>query len=152
MATKTVTIDTGEWLYPDRTGITHSVTNAQTFTFELTDGGATAVTYQQDLATSVTTTDGLRITMRPQTNPGSNISGATGSVRRTWGPTADTQDAVTVYSQPGELAMECPVTGITQYWKPQTINLDNVDAPTLITAKFEDQFGNTFTWTGVTVS
>jgi len=43
MATKTFTIDTNEWLYPDVTGITHAVTNAQTFTIELTDGGASAV-------------------------------------------------------------------------------------------------------------
>ena len=48
MSTKTVTIDTNEWLYPDVSGITHAVTNGQTFTFELTDGGASAVTYQTD--------------------------------------------------------------------------------------------------------
>jgi len=149
MATKTVTIDTGEWAYPDVYGITHLVTNAQTFTFELTDGGASAVTYQQDLAKSVTTTDGLRIHMRPQARP---ASGTAGNERRTWGPTADAQDNTTIYSQAGEFVTECPVTGIIQYWKPATINVNNVDAPTAITATFEDQYGNSFTWTNVTIS
>ena len=43
MATKTVTIDTGEWIYLDKFGDEHVVTNGQTFTFTLTDGGAAAV-------------------------------------------------------------------------------------------------------------
>lgn len=153
MATKTLTIDTGEWLYPDRFGITHEVTNAETFTFELTDGGASAVTYQQDHAKSVATTDGLRIHMRPQSE--GNLGGASGTnigSRRIWGPDADALDDVTVYSQRGELAMECPSSGVIQYWKPVTVAIDNVDAPTTITAKFEDQFGNSFTWTSVTIS
>lgn len=153
MATKTVTIDTGEWLYPDVFGVTHAVTNAQTFTFELTDGGASAVTYQQDLAKSVTTTDGYTIAMRPQSE--GNLGGSTGTnvgSRRIWGPGADALDGVAVYSQRGELYMECPVTGILQIWKPCVVNIDNVDAPTSITASFEDQFGNYFSWTGVTVS
>lgn len=153
MATKTVTIDTGEWLYPDRTGINHTVTNAQTFTFELTDGGATAVKYQQDHATKVTTTDGLTIYMRPQSE--GNLGGATGTnvgARRSWGTTADAQDGVAVRNLAGELACECPVTGITQYWKASSLTVDNVDAPTTISGRFEDQFGNSFTWTDVTVS
>lgn len=152
MATKTVTIDTGEWFYPDITGITHQVTNGETFTFELTDGGASAVTYQQDLAKSVSTTDGLRITMRPQTNMASNTSGATGSVRRTFGPTADAQDGVKVYGLAGEFACECPTTGVLQLWRTANLTVDNVDAPTAISGLFEDQFCNSFTWTTVTVS
>ena len=119
---------------------------------ELTDGGASAVTYQTDQNQSVTTTDGLRIQIFANTAPGSNTSGATGSVRRTWGPTADAQDGVAIYGLAGELNTRCPVSGITQYWKPATINVDNVDAPTSITATFEDQFANSFTWTAVTIS
>lgn len=153
MPAKTFTIDTNEWLYPDVTGITHAVTNAQTFTITLTDGGVAAVTYQQDNNTSVTTTDGYRLYMRPQ-SPG-NLGGPTGTntgAIRTWGPTADAEDATNLYSKAGELYIECPVTGILQVWKPAKINVDDVDTPTAITATFEDQFGNSFTWTAVTVS
>jgi len=150
MATKTFTIDTGEWLYPDRFGITHSVTNAQTFTIELTDGGASNVTYQNDQAQSVTTTDGYRIEIFSPTDLGQ--VGSNSNTRRTWGPTADAQDAVTVYSLAGEFTAKCPLTGKLQYWKPTTVNVDDVDAPTSITAAFEDQFGNSFTWTSVTIS
>ena len=149
MATKTVTIDTNEWLYPDKFGVTHAVTNAQTFTFELTDGGASAVTYQQDHATSVTTTDGLRINMRPQATM-SQVNNI-GTIR-TWGPTADAQDATAIRNLSGEFACECPCSGDIQYWKSSSMTVDNVDAPTEITATFEDQFGNTFSWTSVTVA
>jgi len=149
MATKTVTIDTGEWLYPDITGITHEVTNAQTFTFELTDGGASAVLWQNDLAKSLTTTDGLLINIRPQTEM---ASATAGNARRSWGPTADAEDGVALYSKAGEFVAECPTTGVLQYWKPATINVNNVDAPTTITATFEDQFGHSFIWTAVTIS
>ena len=152
MATKTVTIDSNEWLYPDVTGITHSVTNAETFTFELTDGGASAVIYQQDLNKSVATTDGLRVHMRPQANPAHNTAAATGNVRRTWGPTADAQDGVAIRNLAGEFVCQCPTTGIIQYWKASSLTVDNVDAPTTISGRFEDQFGNSFIWTDVTVS
>lgn len=144
MATKTFTIDTGEWAYPDKFGVTHMVTNGQTFTIELTDGGASAVTYQTDIGKSVTTTDGLRVEVVP--TAGYN------NIRRTWGPTADAQDGVAVYGLAGELVTRCPMTGDYQYWKPVTVNVDNVDAPTSITATFEDQFGNEFSWSGVTIS
>ena len=53
MANKTVTIDTGEWSYPDISGAPHVVTNAETFTFELTDGGAAAVYYGLNSGQSV---------------------------------------------------------------------------------------------------
>lgn len=153
MATKTVTIDTGEWVYPDKNGVTHTVTNAQTFTFELTDGGASAVTYQQDHATSVTCTDGSRLTMRPgsEGNLG-GVSGTNTGARRVWGPGADALDATTVYSQRGELRIECPSTGVIQIWKPATVLIDDVDTPTAISGVWEDQFGNRFSWTTVTVS
>lgn len=150
MATKTFTIDTGEWAYPDVTGITHLVTNAQTFTMEMTDGGATAVTYQNDVAQTVTTTDGYTLYIRPQTELGQ--TGSNSNVRRTWGPTADTQDGTAIYGLAGEFVCDCPVTGITQYWKPITINVNNVDAPTTITATFEDQFGHSFSWSAVTIA
>ena len=151
MATKTVTIDTGEWNYPGINGITHTVTNAQTFTFELTDGGASAVLYQTDGGQSVTTTDGRRIVFLADSENATNGTG-NGNARRSWGLTADAEDGVTLYSKRGRISCLDPESHIRQDWVAQTINVDNADAPTLITAKFEDQYGNTFTWTGVTIS
>lgn len=149
MATKTFTIDQNEWLYPDVTGVTHAVTNAQTFTMELTDGGASAVTYQTDQAQSVTTTDGYRIHIFNRTTP---ASGTSGNTRFPWGPTADAQDGIAVHGLRGELSCRCPITGRNQHFKPAIVNVNNIDAPTTITATFEDQYGNSFTWTGVTIS
>jgi hypothetical protein len=149
MATKTFTIDTNEWLYPDVFGVTHAVTNAQTFTIELTDGGASAVSYQTNQGQSVTTTDGYSIPIFARTE---NASGTAGNDRRKWGPTADAQDGVTLYSLAGEFTTRCPLTGIQQNWKPAKVNVDNIDAPTAITATFEDQYENEFTWTAVTIS
>ena len=149
MATRTFTIDTDEWLYPDVNGITHAVNNAQTFTIELTDGGASNVTYQNNQNQSVTTTDGLRIQILSRCD---QASGAGGNTRRIWGPTADAEDGVTLYSKRGEFSTRCPCTGVRQDWVAKTINVNNVDAPTTITASFEDTFGNSFTWTSVTLS
>jgi len=151
MASKTVTIDTNEWLYPSINGITHAVTNAQTFTFTLTDGGASAVTYSIDGGQSVTTTDGRRIVFLADAENATNGTGNGNTIRK-WGPTADAQDAVTLYSNAGRISCLDPESHVRQNWVADTINVDNVDAPTAITAKFRDQFGNTFTWTTVTVS
>lgn len=152
ISTKTVTIDTNEWLYPDSTGVTHAVTNAETFTFELTDGGAAAVNWANDLGVSLACTDGSRITIRPKASlsqPGvATHNGTIGS----WGPTADAQDGVAVHGLAGEFRASHSSNNVEQIWKAITVNADNVDAPTSLTATFEDQFGNRFTWTSVTVS
>lgn len=149
MATKTVTVDTGEWEYIDSTGRGHWVTNGQTFTFTLTDGGAAAVTYNLDAATSVTTTDGYTLHIRQQVD-GKNQT-------RLIHTFADTEDTTLVDNKRGELVIDCPVTGIPQYWRIAKIEMDNVDAPTLIeNATFEDQFGNRMviprTGSGITVA
>ena len=151
MATKTCTIDTGEWLYPDSTGVTHLVTNAETFTFELTDGGASAVTWANDINKSLVCTDGSRITIRPQAVGSTNGTG-NGNARRAWGPTADAQDGVAIYGLAGEFAASHSSNNITQFWKAISVLADDVDTPTAITATFEDQFGNRFTWTTITVA
>lgn len=151
MATKTVTIDTAEWLYPDMTGVTHEVTNAQTFTFELTDGGASAVVWQNDLAQVLTCTDGTLITIRPQTM-GAPVGTTNGNARHSWGPTADAQDATAIYGLAGEFSASHSSNNVVQNFKAITILADNVDAPTALTATFEDQFARRFTWTTVTVS
>ena len=151
MAEKTITFDTNEWLYPSVNGITHAVTNAQTATFELTDGGASAVTYRMNGGQSVTTTDGRRIVFLADAENATNGTG-NGNTARTWGPTADAQDATTVYSQRGSLLTLDPETHVVQRWVTEKILVDDVDTPTALTATFRDQFGNTFTWTTVSVA
>lgn len=151
MATKTFTFDTNEWLYPSINGITHAVTNAQTATFTLTDGGASAVTYVIDGGQSVTTTDGRRIVFLADAENATNGTG-NGNTARTWGPTADAEDNVTLYSKAGRISCLDPESGVRQNWVADKILVDNVDAPTAITATFRDQYGNTFTWTTVTIA
>ena len=134
MATKTVTVDTNEWKYVDKFGIEHTVTNAQTFTFTLTDGGAAAVTYNFIPGQNVTTTDGYTIEFAPLVT--ASNSALQSEVF------ADTEDATEVHKN-FEMRIKCPVSGDVQIWKVAKITLDNVDAPTVITsATFEDQFGN----------
>ena len=149
MASKTFTIDTNEWKYVDSYGIPHTVTNGQTFTIELTDGGASVVTYNQHVNTKVTTTDGYTIHFRQQTD--------INNTARKLHTFADTEDGVSVYGKGGELVAECPVSGRLQYWRPAKITLNNVDAPTALTAtRLEDQFGNVMnipnTGGGITIS
>ena len=145
MATRTVTIDTDEWKYPDIGGITHTVNNGQTFTLEITDSGVADVTYAIDNSQEVTTTDGLLINFRPS-HTGDNIT------RFIAGTQADANDATTLHSVGGELDIEDPTSGIVQHWVPTTWLVNNVDAPTALTATFEDQYGNSFTWTTVTLA
>lgn len=149
MATKTATCVAGGLIFQDPFGVSHTVTTSQTFTFTLTDGGASAVTYQQDHATSVSTTDGRKLRFRPASTQ--SVQGNAGSIR-TWGPTADAQDAVAVYSLAGEFTTEFDEGNIPQYWKAETLTVDNIDAPTTMTGRWEDQFGRKMTWTGITVA
>ena len=143
MSTKTVTIDTNEWNYPDAYGTKHTVKDAETFTFTLTDGGASAVTYAIDIDESVACDDGGQVKLlRDADNDNST---------RSIGPLADANDDATVYGVEGRWLMSYN-DGPVQEWVPATLKVDNVDAPTAITAKFEDQFGNSFNWSTVTVS
>lgn len=151
MATKTVTIDTNEWKYPGINGITHVVTNAQTFTFTLTDGGATDVTYVTDGSQSVTTTDGRRIVFLADADNATNGTG-NGNTARSWGPTLDAEDGVTLYSKRGRISCLDPESHVRQDWVAQKMRTTDTDTPTTITATFEDQYGNTFTWTAVDIA
>src|SRR3990167_11209346 len=117
MSQKTFTIDTGEWLYPDRFGVTHAVTNAQTFTIELTDGGASAVTYANDLAQELSCTDGSRVFIRPRVSMSQVGASTFNGDRATWGPTADAQDAVAVYGLAGEFVASSSMGNVEQIWK-----------------------------------
>lgn len=151
MAEKTLTFDTNEWKYPGINGTTHTVTNAQTATFELTDGGVTAVTYRMNGGQSVTTTDGRRVVFLADAENATNGTG-NGNTARTWGPTADAEDAVALYSKRGRFVTLDPESHVPQYWEADKVEVDDVDTPTSITATWRDQYGNTFTWTTVTVS
>ena len=144
--TSAVTIDTGEWLYIDVSGITHTVTNAQTFNLTIDDNGAADVQYYLLVdQTPITTTDGYVITFRPEA--GNKVA-----------PITDAGQGSNFYSLRGELCIECPVSGVVQRWTVAKINPSNADfnAAGTITMTLEDQFGNVmvmpFTGSGITVA
>lgn len=141
----TVTIDTGEWLYVDVTGITHAVTNAQTFTLTIDDNGAADVQYYlTDNQTPVTTTDGYTLTFRPN---GGKIA-----------PLTDAGQGSDFYSRRGELVIECSSNGVPQIWRVAKIKPSDADfgSAGTITMTLEDQFGNVMvmpaTGSGITVA
>jgi len=150
MATKTATCGAGALVFTDPFGIQHTVTTSQTFTFDLTDGGASAVAYRQNINTSVTTTDGRTLTFRPQADP--SQLGAANSTGRVWGPTADAQDGVEVVNLSGEFCTDFSEGNIRQNWKAESLTVDNIDAPTTMTARWCDQYGRHMVWTGITVA
>lgn len=141
MANKTVTIDTGEWLYVDSMGIEHTVTNAETFSMNVTDTSATVVTYNIPLAQSVLTDDGYTLTFRPKTAP---ASGTGGNEANVIGTLTDAGQGSDFYSIRGEISVECPVSGIVQDWSIAKINPSDADfgSAGTITMTLEDQFGN----------
>ena len=152
MSTKTATCVAGGLKFEDPTGIQHTVTTSQTFTFDLTDGGASAVIYRQNIATSVTTTDGRTLVFRPQAEMSQVGAAGTNGAIRQWGPTADSQDGVAVLSLAGEFVSEFSEGNVQQIWKSETLTVDNVDAPTLISGRWKDQFGRYMDWVGLTVA
>ena len=134
MATKTVTIDTGEWIYIDKNGIPHTVTNAETFTLTLTDGGAAAVDLEVIGDNSMTTTDGGVLRFRRQTDQANTARDA--------GFFADANDGATTHNNRGEIVMSFN-DDVEQVWRIAKIQMNNVDAPTAISdLRLEDQFGN----------
>jgi len=152
MASKTATCGAGALKFEDPFGIQHTVTTNQTFTFELTDGGASAVTYQQNNGTSVTTTDGRRLTFRPQANQSQPGAATLNGTIRTWGPTADAQDGVAVLSLAGQFCTEFSEGNIRQNWIAETLTVDDIDTPTSITGRWKDQFGRFMDWTAISVA
>ncbi len=148
--TITVTIDTGEWSYPDATGVEHLVTNAQTFTLASTDTSAADVQHVITLDSSVTTTDGYVIKI----NPSVAQAGDSSAAKNFGGVLGDTaNDNVTTYGNIGEMVCECSASaGVPQYFKISTLKWDDVDSPTALTLEAEDQFGNYFKLNGVTTA
>lgn len=152
----TVTIDTGEWLYVDVTGITHTVTNTQTFQLRIDDNGAADVQYYLAVGqTPITTTDGYVLTFRPITEP---ASGTAGNAYSKIAPLTDAGQGSDFYSLRGEICIECPVSGVAQIWTVAKMNPSNADfnAAGTITMTLEDQFGHVmvmpFTGAGITVA
>jgi len=145
MSTSTVTIDANEWVYPDRYGVQHTVTTAQTFTFTTTDDTPISATaeYRLDIDETVATDDGYTITMRPEDNPyGSNEFILTMS---------DAAQGTAVLNTNGSWRMSISVDDTIQIWKCASLDIDDADDPATISATFEDQFGNTFGWATVTI-
>jgi hypothetical protein len=152
----TVTIDTGEWLYVDVTGITHTVTNAQTFQLRIDDNGTADVRYYLAVdQTPITCTDGTSLTFRPQT---AMASGTAGNEYRMVAPLTDAGQGSDFYSLRGEICIECPVSGVVQNWTVAKMNPSDADfgAAGTITMTLEDQYGHVmvmpFTGSGITVA
>jgi len=141
VVTSTVTIDTGEWVYIDVTGIGHTVNNGQTFSLTVNDVSATVVEYSIPTAQSVTTTDGYTINFRPRKGM---ASGTTGNEAFYKGNFTDAGGGTDQYSRRGEICIECPVTKIVQHWKPLKMNPSDSDfgAAGTITMTVEDEFGH----------
>lgn len=152
MAASTVTLDTGEFVYIDRTGIGHTVTNAQTFTLTVTDGGVSAVEYSIPVAQSVTTTDGYTIDIRPNANQN--------NAHRSIHFLTDAGQGSNFQDPPinGEFVMTLQNGNpVEQIWKIAKINPSDADygSAGTITMTLEDQFGNRMvlpaTGAGITV-
>jgi len=134
MATKTITIDTGEIIYIDANGHPHTAKNAETFTFTLTDGGSTAVSYNMIAAQDFLCDDGSRVHIRLQTD--------SNNTARKIETLADTQNNTTLYDVGGEIVMVNDACGIEQHWRIAQIKVDDVDTPTALNLTLEDEFGN----------
>jgi len=145
MATKTATIDTTghgvtacEWRYMDVYGIEHNVTNGQTLAWTLTDNATDDVRYIITIAQTFTTTDGYKIYFRPRCDSNKIAYDMQFKDAR--------QNGTPDYQVRGEISATCPVSGIVQNWKVAYADINDVDAPTLITKLIlEDQFGNVMT-------
>lgn len=138
----TMTIDTNEWKYPMKDGMTvKTVTNAQTLVFELTAGAtAGSSSYKMKDGKTITTTDGgvvdnLTIEADPAFTWFHVEADATeeenAGAMRIW----ETSDSYTD-------------------WNVSSCTIDNVDEPTAFTATFTPKDGSnrSFTLTTVTVA
>ena len=133
--TGTVTIDTNEWVYVDRMGIEHTVTDGETFTFSSTDNSTTSVVWKLDPGQSVATDDGYTLYMD---NTDKN------HFFLEFADTDNTNAATNV----GEWVILDPQTGQRDVWVCTSATVDDVDAPSTIAAKFEakDDPMRTFEW------
>lgn len=143
MADKTVTFTAGAWVYPDYEGIPHTVTTSQTLTFNLVDTSATDVKYHLSAGQVVTTTDNYRLYMSPaqqHTYVGQMTDAAQGTAQL--GPNL------------GDWVILDPKNHMNSRWRAVSVNVDDADTPTSITATFESVNDNMkrFTWTALAVA
>lgn len=140
MSTKTVTFTAAAWRYPDVNGINHTVTTSQTLTFEMTDNSATDVRYSLQPGQALTTTDGYVLTPEPEENHDKLLL-------------KDAYDGVATPNV-GDWLIRDPLNGAQTRWKCISTNIDNIDAPTTITATFESVRNNIlkFTWSGMSIA
>jgi len=138
MAASTITIDSGEWTYIDSSGIGHSVTDSQTFSMTVVDGGVSNVTYSIPVAQSVNTDDGYVIDILPNADRN--------NTHRSIGVYTDAGEGSAFIQPPsaGEIKMRCSVDGVIQIWKVSSITPSDADYASAgtIAMEFEDQFGN----------
>lgn len=134
----TVTIDTGEMVYTDKGGQTHTVTNAETFVFDLI--AATTGSNYQPLSSGnrLACTDGtdLHVISYPTY---SSFNAAADATAQT--------NAGSIWFREND-GSECE-------WHIRTVTIDNVDEPTEITAMTLERADNpmiTMTLTTVTVA
>ena len=138
--TGTVTIDAGEWVYPDSNNVEHTVTTSETFDIAVTDTSSTVVKWLPADNQSVTTTDGYTIEFESNPDHGYLIL-------------ADTDNTVATSRFIGDWVIKDPVTGLRERWICRTATIDDVDDPSTITATFEAQEPTReFTWTAVDIS
>ena len=134
----TVTIDTNEWTYPDKDGITtHVVTNGQTFVLDLTSA-ATGENYRMLDGKTITCTDGTNLTL--EADPAF-----------TWFKAA--ADATSQYRAGAMRIWEND--GDYTDWEISELTIDNVDEPTEITTatfRAKDNPMRNFTWSAITVA
>ena len=141
MAARTITFDAGEFIYVDSEGIRHTVTTSQTLDFNIVDTRETDVKYHLTAGQSVTTTDGYRLHVHP-------------GVRDTYlGTLTDAGQGAAKRSM-GDWVIRDPKTHKPTRWKCTSMNENDADAPTEITATFEniENTAQTFTWTAVTAA
>lgn len=112
MATTTATVQSGEWLYPDKGGQLHTVTANDTFTMALVDTG-TGGRYTPNPGQSVTTTDGHVIEFLATEKGYFTAAGNTAE--------ADLRGSL------GEMITKFSGNGEITRWKLISINVDDAD-------------------------
>lgn len=142
--TLTMTIGSGEWVFVDISGVEHTVTASETFTWASEDTATTSAIYRPIAGQSVACTDGTRIFMGPgslKTNHQFSIAGNT----------AITDDNNTL----GTWELGFSGTGEQSVWKITGFDADDADALDDITAaSFErvDNPAHKFTWANIAVA
>ena len=143
----TVTIDTGEWVYPLRDGISVvTVNNAQTFVFDLT-AGASGSNYR------MVGGDTIIGSSNSGTGHGSSIDQSLTISKDPQFTFFNVASDATNQHRAGAMRVR-EIDGYETDWEVSDIVIDDVDEPTVITSALftaKDGSDRTFTWTTVTV-